>query len=120
MSASFYMAPCIQFIAGAVVFLVFFIFLMQPHSFPAVTCILGIWTVEKSREPWNFLKGAIERLDSMPEFRETVLTSVKKTLKDFEGDRKGCSRTLAELVVRYADELFKSHPLESPKTASQS
>lgn len=114
------MAPCIQFIAGAVVFLVFFIFITSPHLFPPVTCILGIWTAKKSRKPQKFIEGAIQRLDSMPELRETILTSVKKTLKDFEGDQKKCSRALAELVVGYADQLFKSQPLESRETASQS
>ncbi|EIM79218.1 uncharacterized protein STEHIDRAFT_116689 [Stereum hirsutum FP-91666 SS1] len=89
-------------------------------TFLAFTCILGIWTAKKSRKPWNFIKEAIKRLDCMPEFRETVLTSVKKTLKDFKGDRKKCSCALAELVVGYANELYKNQPLESYKTTSQS
>ncbi|KAE9394771.1 hypothetical protein BT96DRAFT_886272 [Gymnopus androsaceus JB14] len=89
---------------------------MQPLSHPAnlaldvsvflgFICVLGCWTSKESREPWNHMDDAIQWINSTQGFADHIRQSVKQCFRDFGRDHRRLSSALAELVVKYVNDV---------------
>jgi hypothetical protein len=77
----------------------------QCHSCTLVACLLGCWTSQISKKPWEHVTHAIRKLDFLEDLRVHIVKGVQTALEQYDIKSEKLYESLAQLVLQSTDTL---------------
>jgi len=70
-----------------------------------VACLLGCWTSQNSRKPWEYVTQAIRKVDILEALRVHIVEGMQTALHQYDVNSRELYESLAQLVLQSANAL---------------